>query len=137
MAKKTQQTGEHIDRCRILYEAWEMQCCGEPIAVGRRITLHGAKIPGEYHWQTRANDADYFHQHHVCEEFMYDLRGKVETIVVIYRELIDGKVVEKERKEVPLIDGWTEGGDPSEYIITLTDVSVIERGYILRPDREV
>ena len=67
---------------------------------------------------------------------MYELRGKVESIVVIYKELINGKVVETERKEVPLIDGWTEGGDPSEYIITLTDVSVIEKGYILGLDRK-
>ena len=127
---------EHIDKCRILYEAWEMQCCGDPIQVGRRIKLLGAKIPGEYHYKTRANDADYYHQHHLCEEFMYELRGKVESIFVIYWEVIDGKTVEKERREVSFIDGRTEGGNPDEYIITLSDVSVFEKGYILGLDRK-
>ena len=115
---------EHIDKCKIIYEAWEMQCCGDPIKVGERITLECAK--------RKIDEAEYLHQHHFYEGFMYNLCGKVESIVVKYSKPKETDV-EKPPREVSFIDGWTEGKDACKYIITLSDVSVVEQGYTLWP----
>ncbi len=120
----------HIDKCRIYYEVWLMRDCGTPIRVGDRIT--------ELCAERRTGEVDYICPEGLFEDFMYKLCGKVESIVVKYRKTTDRVVEQKPYKEIEVsfIDGWTEGADGFDYyVITLSDVSVVEQGYCYRPDR--
>jgi hypothetical protein len=62
---------EEIKQCTILYEQWQMQCCGSPLRVGSIAELTANK---PYH-EEGIFRADYIEEHHESTEFK--LRGLI------------------------------------------------------------
>ena len=122
---------EHIDRCRVLYEVLLMQDCeDDPIEVGKRTNLDGVKNSISTAFMGDKKEYDYVQPDAPFPGFVYNLSGKVESIIIQHQETIDGKCVETSRKAVNRVDGWSEGETYADYyIVTLTDVTVIEDGY--------
>ena len=126
---------ERIKKCNILYGSWQMQCCGDPIEIGKVVDLtidvfQNSTSYAGYH-------IDFFEDHHDRAEAK--LRGLVVGIKAVY---IDEYADEKRYSNDPnnvysiyntsYIDGYGDIGDfgnhnncdVSDYIITLEDAVV-------------
>lgn len=68
-----------IKKCNVLYEYWQMQCCGEPIAVGSQITL----LADYYRPRTLGASiyVDFDENHH--DSICYSLSGVVSKMSAI------------------------------------------------------
>ena len=53
---------ERIKKCNVLYESWQMQCCGDPIEVGKVVdlTIDVFENPTSY----AGYHIDFFEDHH-------------------------------------------------------------------------
>lgn len=123
-----------IAQCNILYDSWQMQCCGDPISVGQVVNL--SCIKGEPHTCACGINVDFDEDHHAGGSNCI-IRGKVTRIRSVFVDhfanIKDGThyIDDPENTfsiiEVNAIDGWEEplcyehrkGGDVCYYIITL------------------
>ena len=121
-------------QCTILYETWQMQCCGDPIQVGQIVSLPCIK-KGPYTSACGIN-IDFDEEHH-NEDANCLIRGKVTEIRSVFVDSYangksDTRLVDDPNNtfaviEVEYIDGWEEpdcyehrkGDNPCFYIITL------------------
>ena len=121
-------------QCTILYETWQMQCCGDPIQVGQVVSLPCIK-KGPDTCACGIN-IDFDEEHH-NEDANCLIRGKVTEIRSVFvdsyaNEKGDTRFIDDPNNtfaviEVEYIDGWEEpdcyehrkGNNPCFYIITL------------------
>lgn len=124
-----------METCKVLYDVWEMQCCGEPFKVGSRIEWLGAKITDKY-LPDYKDMVDYHHQRHYCYELMSEIKGVVKSITVHYCTFkeVNKMMIQDEEKFVKLdsVDGHTEVTDGEweavDYIVELENVTAQETG---------
>ena len=126
---------ERIEHCNVLYDSWQMQCCGDPIEVGKvaDLTIDTSQKP----WVLAGYQLDFFEEHH--GDANAKLRGKVISIEAVF--IID--YADEERYtdnpnnkfalyDATFIDGYDDVGDFGNhktsdvcyYIITLKDAVV-------------
>ncbi len=70
-----------IPTCKIEYEAWQMQCCGTPLAVGERATLTCIKLQRQTNFV--GIEIDYSEEHHGCGANC-QLSGKVSRLQAVF-----------------------------------------------------
>ena len=125
---------ERIKRCNVLYDSWQMQCCGDPIEVGKVANL--TIVPGCDNPKNLAGiDIDFYEDHH--DRAGAKLRGLVVGIKTLF---IEKYADEKRYTDNPLntfavyeasyVDGYEDhadyenhnNSDVDYYIITMVDV---------------
>ena len=79
----------HYDECKIYYEAWQMQCCGDPFAVGDKVDWT-CVIPKEYK-NAHGIILDFEEEHHGFAT--YSICGTVTQIIVERSEFAKGKQI--------------------------------------------
>ena len=127
-------TKKHLDECTVFYDAWQMQCCGEPFSVGDEVSwtcvvpVHPGVASGRI--------VDFYEDHH--KDFSHKIKGMVSNIVSQFSDSDKGKKkisYDSEwiyEKEITNADGWNCGRDVDEtkertiwgYIVELKDVTV-------------
>lgn len=104
-----------MDNVVVYYEAWQMQCCGEPFEKGDVVTLE-VYIPTESaNGNELGIDIDFYEDHHNCGKgyTIFRLTGQVERICAEYslREdcedsVIDYRKVKKHYLDCDCADGY-------------------------------
>lgn len=128
---------ERIDKINVLYVSWQMQCCGDPVEVGRATTLTidtGAEIT-----DLAGFHIDFYEEHH--GEANAKIRGLVVGIKAVF---VDKLAYENAYYDNPnntfsvydatFIDGFQDKGDYGNhricdvdyYIITMEDIMLGE-----------
>ena len=122
-----------MKECRIYYESWQLQCCGDPFSVGEKVEWTCAE-PGEFKY-AHGLPLDFFEEHHGDDTHL--VTGTITRIIsersetpksekpVVYGEV---KVI---REDIQYADGWKgENGDDDSieytlwgYIVDLKDVN--------------
>lgn len=70
-------------KCRVYYECWQMDCCGDPFAVGDWIEWTVVKAEN-LSSIVDLGKVDYFYEAH--DEAFFSLQGKVENIFILYQK---------------------------------------------------
>ena len=123
-----------MEKCIVYYEAWQLQCCGDPFSVGERVKWTCNK-PG---WFKEAHGIalDYWEDHH--GEDTHTIIGTITKIIaersdVPYNdEPMNYDMVDVIREEIQHADGWESEWESDEslrrafwgYIVELRDVTV-------------
>ena len=126
-----------IDKCTVGYSSWQMQCCGDPIRVGKVADL--LCIKKDRYINYVGIEIDYDEEHHLWGANCW-VRGLVTRIQAVfvdkYANIEDGtcNVVDPNNEfaiiDTDYIDGYEEcdnyghrkACDVSSYIITLENV---------------
>ena len=126
-----------IPQCTVLYESWQLQCCGDPLEVGKVADLPCIKDKRHKCYADASIDIDYDEEHHGGGTNCL-LRGMVTRIQAIFVDRYADE--DKHRVDNPYnkfsiidtdhIDGFEDcpqygdrsGSDVCDYIITLEDV---------------
>lgn len=125
---------KHFDECTLFYESWQLQCCGDPFAVGDKVewTCH---MPSRYK-NAHGIPIDFDEDHHASAS--HSIVGTVSKIIAERSEFPKGK---REvwynramtiKEEIQKADGWESNYHDDEqtertfwgYIVTLKDVTV-------------
>ena len=72
-------------KCRVFYACWQMECCGDPFAVGDWIEWTVVKAENLSSTVDLGN-VDYCYEAHSNEGNFYSLKGKVEAIFILYEK---------------------------------------------------
>lgn len=125
--------------CNVLYEIWEMECCGIPFSAGDKVRWLVSKA-GKLITPIDLGEIDYCYDAHSSDvSSLLVLEGKVETVKILYQRYaaskedlrvlvpIDGKLIDTETAEG--FDDDIDDMKASSYIISLTEC-------MLRPARE-
>lgn len=138
---------QKISRCTVLYESWQLQCCGDPIEVGKVANLQCIKDKRHKCYANASIDIDYNEEHHGGgTNFL--LRGMVTRIQAIFVDRYadeNNRRVDNPHNEFAIIEtdyidgfedcpryGYRSGSDVCDYIITLEDA--VEGTYHHIPD---
>lgn len=97
-----------VSNCNVLYEDWQMQCCGEEIKVNDDVILclqnHNPRLMGG--WM----NIDFDENHHDIINF--ELKGKVISIKAIFVDVVaESRYYDDPRNiynavDIPSFDGW-------------------------------
>ncbi len=122
--------------CRVFYESWQMQCCGDPVKINDKVSWLVTIIADKDKHNFIDEDAiDYLYDSHNPDSKIPVLVGTIARIRVLYEHYIfapnsttmripsdDKKLVEVQR-----VDGTEdsiEKFDPTGYVIDLVDCRV-------------
>ena len=121
-----------MDNVVVYYQAWQMQCCGEPFAKGDIVTwgvfiaTDSLEIDGEI------VNIDFCEEHHTTlRHIMFQITGQVERVLAEYSPKIEGekKVSYSTSKKCYIdcyeeVDGWNFPQDVSDwgYVVWLSNV---------------
>ena len=122
------------DNCKIYYESWQIQCCGEPFSVGDIVEWTCIKSKGKSNHHEIP--VDFIEDHHA--EGNLTIVGTITKITAERSETphdnkpISYDEVELIREELQHADGWESDFDSDEetqrffwgYIVELKDVTV-------------
>lgn len=99
-----------VSNCNVLYEDWQMQCCGEEIKVNDDVILylqnHNPRLMGG--WM----NIDFDENHHDIINF--ELKGKVVSIKAIFVDVVAESRYDDDSRniyhpvEIQSFDGWEE-----------------------------
>ena len=123
-----------MDECVVYYESWQLQCCGEPFAVGEKISWSGF-VPKRYD-NEHGFIIDFYEDHHT--HYTHQITGTVSMIKSAFSDSDkDKKIIgyDKEwvyHRKLQNADGWDCGQEPDEnkkrtlwgYIVELEDVTI-------------
>ena len=123
-----------LDSCTLYYESWQIQCCGDPFAVGDRVEW--TCIMSEGYRNAHGTIIDFEEDHHGFAT--HAIEGVVAKIVAERSEFPEGKrevwyeKAETIKEELQHADGWESAkrdDDTTErifwgYIVELKDVTV-------------
>lgn len=127
-----------LETCKVMYDNWEMQCCGKPFHTGSRVTWMCSKI-ADGCIPNYQGKVDYHYQGHYCDEFVTIVKGVVKSITVRYHTYTkkdNCRIPDKEKSVlVKSVDGWKEYEDGEweayDYIVELKNVTIQDAGYRL------
>lgn len=122
-----------LNKCNLLYEDWQMQCCGEPVRKGSRVTLladyHKPRTLGG--WM----QVDFDENHH--DSILYALNGEVSDIKAIFVDVtaptgyIDDKDNNYSPVDIDYFDGYERPEEyaqfnkrPDFYLVEMSDVEI-------------
>lgn len=125
-----------INKCNILVEPWQFQCCGEPVHADTTATLivgqYCPKVLGEW------LKVDFVEDHH--DIGFLELKGHITGIKAVFEKILaeNGYAGEPENEyfgvEIPYFDGWEQhecykdyahlGKEPAYYQVTMENVTL-------------
>ena len=88
--------------CKVFYESWQMDCCGEPFSIGDTVNW----TVGEYEKLGPCNTVnlgkiDYYYENHLFDRGPYfELEGQVIDIKILYEKFGPSKL--KSTESVPV-----------------------------------
>lgn len=124
----------HFDECTLFYESWQLQCCGEPFAVGDKVEWTGL-MPSQYK-NAHEIPIDFEEDHHGFAS--HAITGTVSRIIAERSEFPKGES-EVWYEKASTIQEYINSADGKEsdfpdddttektlwgYIVLLTDVTV-------------
>ncbi len=126
-----------MDKCVVYYESWQLQCCGDPFAVGEKVWWK-VRIPEEESI-CNGTKVDFYEEHHI--RHTHTVKGTIIKIIAERSELLKGDMVEecvsyeksdKIYEELQAADGWESEMRSDEttlrafwgYVVELKDVTV-------------
>ena len=123
-----------MKECKIYYESWQLQCCGDPFSVGERVEWTCAK-PGKFN-NIYGVTWDFVEDHHGDDTHL--VTGTITRIISERSETpkSDNQVVYGEvgliREDIQFADGWESWKDDDDtmhytlwgYIVELKVVTV-------------
>ena len=126
-----------MDKCVVYYESWQIQCCGNPFAVGEKVRW-SVRLPKEESLRNGMK-VDFFEEHHIGQTHI--LKGTVTGIFAVRGELskkdmpkecICYEKVDKIYEELQSADGWESEKRSDEttlrvfwgYVVELENVTV-------------
>lgn len=128
---------QKISRCTVLYASWQLQCCGDPLEVGKVADLPCINDRSHKCYADASIDIDYCEEHHGGGTNCL-LRGMVTRIQAVFVDRYADEAsrrVDNPDNEFSIIDtdyidgyeecpqyGYRSGSDVCDYIITLEDV---------------
>ena len=122
--------------CRVYYESWQMDCCGESFAIGDVVCWTVCACPDSWTFQTvDIGKIDYCYENHLFDHGpYYDLEGTVTDIMILYEKHESSKSqssmsvpVRGVLKKVSRINRYKKGYNEmsvSGYIVTLKDIKM-------------
>ncbi|MCL2311566.1 MAG: hypothetical protein FWC41_03595 [Firmicutes bacterium] len=124
---------QNIDKCTVLIEAWQMQCCGKPFKVGNSVKWFVSKWEQENPFNEDMGKIDFMYDHHSEDETrIFEIKGMVESIVAVYydyrRESENSNLmlpVSESTIKINEADGWNndfEGKELDSYFVRLKNV---------------
>ena len=125
-----------MKECRIYYESWQLQCCGDPFSVGEKVEWTCTE-PGESK-DAHGFPLDFVEEHHLG--WTHLVTGTITRIVSERSEVpqsdkpisINYDEVEIIREDIQFANGWEGWKDDDDtmhytlwgYIVELNDVTV-------------
>lgn len=117
----------------VLYEIWQMQCCGQPFRIGDvvewSVFVFGKGVVGT------DKEIDYIYDaHYETDEGLYILRGtvcRIEALFTIYKPSADNPIVQVPDsgflRNIEKADGREkviDGAIGSDYLVVLKDADI-------------
>ena len=132
-----------MDTCFVLYEDWQMQCCGKRFGIKQTVTWPVLKFDARYiaDWwylpflSLSLGEITYLHEAHkkYCQDFLL-IEGVVEKIYAIYAAREPHPTEPKANIRIPKLavpadyaDGWHKdinGLELNAYFIALNDYTI-------------
>lgn len=111
--------------CKVLYETWQMQCCGKPFSVGDTVEWLVEKSPEDLRKPRQIPNIEYFYEAHSSEwRKLMVLTGEVSDILIHYEKFEDGKPVDEKLQGSTSVDGYEDAigvFKASAYIVGIID----------------
>ena len=111
----------------VLYETWQMQCCGEPFRIGDEIEWLVIESPEDLRVPEGVTVDYYYDAHDDNWERISVITGTVTGIDVLYEKFVDGESAADKSIKAESVDGYEqELGDYSAtaYMVQLADISI-------------
>ncbi len=124
--------------CKVFYESWQMDCCGEPFKVGDTVNW----TVGEYEKLEPCNTVnlgkiDYYYENHLFDRGPYfELDGKVIGIEILYEKFEPTKLkptvslpvcgVLRETTKVERYEKGFNGMKVTGFVVTLSEIVIQE-----------
>ena len=124
--------------CKVFYESWQMDCCGEPFKVGDTVNW----TVGEYKKLGTCDTVDlgkvdYYYENHLFDRGDYfELEGRVIDIKILYEKfgpskskptaLVPVSGVLRETSKVERFEKELNGMKVTGFIVTLTEIIIQE-----------
>jgi hypothetical protein len=124
------------EKCMVLIESWQIQCCGEPFKIGDNIKWSVTKWMKDL--EAPLTDIDYCYENHGGNgKPLFELTGLVKKIKALYYKhetRIDpknnceiGYRIYEKTVEIVAADGWEKDIDGlkfGDYVVVLQDYSI-------------
>lgn len=127
--------------CKVFYESWQMDCCGEPFSIGDTVNW----TVGKYEKLGPCNTVnlgtiDYYYENHLFDRGpYYELEGKVIGIKILYEKFEPTKLkptvslsvsgVLREKSKVERFEKGFNGMKVTGFVVTLTEI-VIQKVFV-------
>lgn len=83
-----------MDNVIVYYQAWQMQCCGEPFAKGDIVTWGVFIATDSFEIDGETVNIDFYEEHHTTHRhIMFQITGQVERVLAEYSPKIEGEKV--------------------------------------------
>ena len=135
-----------VNNCRVLFDDWQLQCCGDPFAIGDCVEWLVC-LPTNPKTSVDIGRIDYYYEAHDSAATLFRLKGRVVKIQGLYEKFVPSyklpngtqmfKGVDGELRELfsasprseflHSADGWGRRDDDREisaYIVELENCSV-------------
>lgn len=73
-------------KCRVFYDTWQMDCCGEAFALGDLITWTVVETKDMRSNFFDFSTVDYYCENHSSYQKLFLIQGKVERIFILYQK---------------------------------------------------
>lgn len=109
----------------VYYESWQMQCCGEPFAIGDTVKWDCLKADGSY-----AIKADYYYEAHNIPKrtMLYQIKGKVSKIDAVIYDYIksetDNLVFDPVAYTLQPLENTLQPDKAEGFLVVLDDVKI-------------
>lgn len=123
-----------MNKCRVFYECWQMECCGEAFSIGDNVKwlVHEN---GDLNTPVDLGEIDYCYEAHSSDwRRLLVLEGKVEEIKILYERYmptpnddrllvpVSGEVIGAERAKG--FDRKVRGMEAAGYVVLLSGYTV-------------
>lgn len=125
--------------CKVFYESWQMDCCGEPFSIGDTVNW----TVGKYEKLGPCNTVnlgtiDYYYENHLFDRGPYfELEGQVIGIKILYEKFEPTKLkstvslpvsgVLRETSKVERFEKGFDGMEVTGFVVTLWEISKQEK----------
>lgn len=122
--------------CKVFYESWQMDCCGEPFAIGDTVNWIVCEYKELGENQTvDLGKIDYFFEKHLFDRGpYYKLEGKIKGILILYEKFGPSKIAPfcnvpvsgtlRDATRVERLEEEYMGMKATGYIVILTNIKM-------------
>ena len=124
--------------CKVFYESWQMDCCGEPFSIGDTVNW----TVGKYEKLGPCNTVnlgkiDYYYENHLFDRGLYfELEGRVIGIKILFEKFGPSKLkpsesvpvsgVLRETTKVERYEKGFNGMRVTGFVVTLSEIVIHE-----------